>query len=44
MNKQNPAYKQYLEHLSSLKKLGYDIEENRNFVIEVAKPIYEPIL
>ena len=44
MNTKDPAYKQYLEHLSSLKELGYDIEENRQFILKVAKPIYEPIL
>ncbi|MEW6556807.1 MAG: hypothetical protein AB1349_05565 [Elusimicrobiota bacterium] len=37
-------HKKYLDRIRLYKSFGYDVEENRKFIFEVAQPIYGEIL
>ena len=37
-------HKRYLERIALFNNLGYDVEKERNFIVEQAKPLYDKIL
>ena len=37
-------HKRYLERINFFKSFGYDIEEERNFILDKAQPLYGDIL